>query len=646
MHPFSNSRWIWLSEGEGPDSYAEFCDTLTCDSPCGMTLRVSADSDYALFVNGTYVASGQYGDYPHYKIYDELDLSPYLIAGDNRLEFLVYHLGSAGFSRYFPAEAGLLYEVVRGDVPVLSSREGIPSRLSHRYLSGRCVKISNQLGYSFAYDATASEGAYTPAVAVDKRCNLLPRPIPKHRVLDRKPMQSVRRLGDSHYLVDLGGETVGFPSLSLISSVSQEITVAWGEHLEDGCVRHKIHGRLFTFLYRAAAGENELTNYLLRLGCRYLELWADAPFELGYAGVLPQVYEVETLPVSIEGEGDRRIYEACLNTLRLCMMEHYVDCPWREQALYAFDSRNQMLCGYYAFRGGNAEYARSNLLLINEDRRSDGLLSICYPCGTDLAIPSFSLYYVLAVREYLVHTDDRETVARILPKLRGICERFLAQREQGLVSCFGGREYWNFYDWSPHSDGTLGRAEAARPDLAVNCLTVLALDALADVCRSLDVAFPLEGEADAVRAAARRAFLREGGRFSMHQDAEEYTVLGNSLAVLAGLAEGEDARALCRAMTAGGMVESSLSMRILLYDALLATDADTYRGHILAEIRRSYGHMLDAGSDTVWETALGACDFDGAGSLCHGWSAVPIYIFHRLGIAKYAEYTKNPAPNL
>ena len=97
----------------------------------------------------------------------------------------------------------------------------------------------------------------------------------------------------------------------------------------------------------------------------------------------------------------KKIYEACINTLELCMMEHYVDCPWREQCLYAFDSRNQMLCGYYAFAGGNKEYARANLLLMSKDIRADRLLSICYPCGTDLTIPSFSLYYFIAVKEYV-----------------------------------------------------------------------------------------------------------------------------------------------------------------------------------------------------------------------------------------------------
>ena len=40
--------------------------------------------------------------------------------------------------------------------------------------------------------------------------------------------------------------------------------------------------------------------------------------------------------------------------------------------------------------------------------------------------------------------------------------------------------------------------------------------------------------------------------------------------------------------------------------------------------------MLKAGSTTVWETELGEEDFSGAGSLCHGWSAMPIYYYHTL----------------
>jgi hypothetical protein len=39
--------------------------------------------------------------------------------------------------------------------------------------------------------------------------------------------------------------------------------------------------------------------------------------------------------------------------------------------------------------------------------------------------------------------------------------------------------------------------------------------------------------------------------------------------------------------------------------------------------------MLKSTGDTLWETIDGAQAFDDAGSLCHGWSALPLYFFQR-----------------
>ena len=71
-------------------------------------------------------------------------------------------------------------------------------------------------------------------------------------------------------------------------------------------------------------------------------------------------------------------------------------------------------------------------------------------------------------------------------------------------------------------------------------------------------------------------------------------------------------------------------MNCFRFDALLAADRDQYAPVILDEIDRTYGAMLDQGATTFWETILGAADFDGAGSLCHGWSALPAYYYHAL----------------
>lgn len=89
----------------------------------------------------------------------------------------------------------------------------------------------------------------------------------------------------------------------------------------------------------------------------------------------------------------------------------------------------------------------------------------------------------------------------------------------------------------------------------------------------------------------------------------------------------ENATRLC----VGGIV---FNMNIFRFDALLAVDKEKYSSFVLQEIDRIYGKMLQEGATSFWETEKGAADFDGAGSLCHGWSAIPIYYYHVLKIVK------------
>ena len=122
-------------------------------------------------------------------------------------------------------------------------------------------------------------------------------------------------------------------------------------------------------------------------------------------------------------------------------------------------------------------------------------------------------------------------------------------------------------------------------------------------------------------------FNADVGLYSMTMGGDEYTVLGNALAILAGLEL--DKEYVCEKIVKGELSDCSLSMKIFKYDALLATDKEKYQAWVLNEIRREYGKMIEQGN-TVWETIDGASAFDNAGSLCHGWSAIPIvYLKYR-----------------
>ena len=59
---------------------------------------------------------------------------------------------------------------------------------------------------------------------------------------------------------------------------------------------------------------------------------------------------------------------------------------------------------------------------------------------------------------------------------------------------------------------------------------------------------------------------------------------------------------------------------------------DRYVREMFADIAEKWGYMLYHGATTFWETIAGSSDFGNAGSLCHGWSAIPIYFYHEYAL--------------
>ena len=624
---FQNARWIWVEPTGKPDTFGEFYDEFLWEEG-EVNCLLSCDGDYTLFINGRYVSSNQYGDFEWYKSYDTIDITPYLKKGKNTFAVLVWHFG-IDTQRSFKAQAGLIFEVKMGEETLLASGENTKARYSKAYRQGMQKKVTRQLGVSFSYDATKEDGwilsgeGCEKAVLVEKNCNFISRPNERLKLLQRVPGTLIYA-ENNRYIIDLGKEIVGLPFLSFTTKTTQKIRVDWGEDLQGGSVRRIIHDRDFSFDYVAKQGKNDITHYILRLACRYLEIHTEAPIEIEAVGLLPQVYPVTEKKVTFDNALDQKIYDACVNTLKLCMMEHYVDTPWREQCLYVYDSRNQALFGYKAFEGGNVAYARSNLKLISQDRRDDGLLAICYPCGADLTIPSFSLYYFMQVKEYLQFTGDLSLAEEVYDKLISVLKVFIGNRKDGLVMKFEGHTHWNFYDWSPYLDGELHGAETAIPDLMANLLFILALKNLREIDEMLGKKFAYADLLAESEKRTKEVFYRPNkGLYAMNVNGEEFTVLGNSLAILAGLTDKQESEYICEKIVGNELIDCSLSMKIFKYDALLLVDKGRYQVWVESEIRREYGQMIETG-DTVWETIDGAAAFDNAGSLCHGWSAIPI----------------------
>ena len=630
---FENACMIWHSEAFAENDYAEFCEILTY-SGGDAKLLVSVSGDYTVFINGKFTESNQFADFPQYRVYDEIDITSHLKNGENVICILAWYFGKSGM-RYNTPNPGIIYEIeIDGEVALASSEKSL-SRKSKAYKSGEMKRISYQFGYSFLYDSRKEDGwllgwgtGFGASKEMEKPTEFYIRPTKKLTLKELKTGKTAKT--ENGYIVDLGREIVGLPSFSIASDTEQNINVAYGELLEAGHVKRFIDERDFSFDYVAKLGDNEFTSYMLRFACRYIEITAENPFTLNFAGIIPQVYEVAEKKIDLSDELDRKIYEISVNTLKLCMMEHYVDCPWREQCLYAFDSRNQILSGYSAFCGGNLDYARANLLLMSKDNREDGLLSICFPSKDDLTIPSFSLYFILSVLEYLEESGDKTLGFEVFEKLESILSVFKNRMESGLVNRFEGFGYWNFYDWS--NLGYIRRGQGKNePDFLINAIFMIGLNAFDKICGILGKENAFSGLSEEIKEKLNQKYYdSETGTYFIQEKSEPRTELANSLAIVSGVADEKKAEKICGMLASGEFEPCSLSMKVFKYDALIKVNKEKYKESILDEIRKTYKVMLDAGSTTVWETAEGSVAFENAGSLCHGWSAVPVHYYHLL----------------
>lgn len=626
-------KWIWLNEKSEVDEYAEFYSNVVYNGG-KMILKISADSEYAVFVNGAFVYGGQYADFPWYKVYDEIDITKFVREGENALSVHVWHIGETTFCHYIN-RGGVFFCVEEDGKNVAYSDARTQCRRLPRYIGGLRTRINVVTGFTFRISTVEPEQPFKNAAEIDDMPQTLYlRPIELLRVL---PEAEAKEIGDKVY--DLGRETVGFPYIEFSAPKGAEIAVAFGERLtEEGHVPGKIGTYNFTYTIVGNGERVRVFNPLRKLGCRYFEVLGDCTVYT--IGVVALEYPFTERKRRFSSPLRQSIYDTAVRTLRLNAFEHYYDCPWREQAFYALDSRLQMRYGYIAFT--STEYQYGAMKLMSEDRHDTGMISIVVPTTDEVVIPSFSFAYIDAMREYAEHTGDIRLIERYFDKIASIADVFLSRMKDGLIENFDGKEYWNFYEWNDKLDAMwhFGDDPSSRyqRDCALNLNFVLALQSIVKICRMTgrDAAVYEDAEARLKERINEVFFCEKDGLYTFSEDENYYTDLCNAYAVLSETATGERAEKICEKLAdeKGGLVECSLSMLAYKYDALLKCDKEKYASFVLDDIDKKFGYMLSEGATSFWETMKGWRDFDNGGSLCHGWSALPVYYYVLLGASE------------
>lgn len=684
------AMWIWDGDFKEVNQYVQFFGTFTVKNNSTATLYISADMNYAAFVNGHYVEGFAYSDYPDCRSVDILDITEYVKEGKNN--FCV--------TGYCPMEQTFCYQVGSPKIRfcvysnedlLLKSDTEILCRRAPDYKSGSIEMITAQLGYTFHYDSTKSDDwlcdVYVPDAsfkkAVISECDtiLRKRPIKQLELKKEKPayikaygtfkddneklfpygtrMQFsalsyadritinngpvILPLSDGIYLnnnngngiylvLDLKEETAGLFALDIEVEEETEILIGFGEHLDDLRVRTFVGERQFAAYYKAKKGRQTFTDYFRRFGARYIQLHIySSSVRIHYAGLKPVEYPLSE-PISFK-TGDYlldKIYCTAVNTLKLCLHEHYEDCPWREQGLYAMDSMVQMLCGYYAFK--EIVMPRAAIELLSKGQRADGLLNLCAPCSFYRTIPSFSLAFISSLWNYYSFSHDKDFIKQMIPVTEKIIVFFVSLiNKDGLIANPCGETYWNFFEWT---EGLEGYSNSSEIYSILQSQFIIAAEQylkMVEITESKPVRNNLGEIVSKIRTASQLFWNDKTNTFRTELNSDKKdTELAQSLMVCANIATSAQKNIILEKLSTedNGILPISLSYSIYKYDALM-TEPVQYAKFVKNDIAKIWGSMLFDGATSFWETRFGAWDFNNGGSLCHGWSAVPVYVFQK-----------------
>lgn len=148
--------WIWSSAERNPvNAYAYFRRAFSLEAaPAAAAVRVTADTRYALYVNGRRVGRGPVRSHTADLAYDTWDVAAYLQPGRNVLAALVHHAGESTF-RNQQGRAGFLCDLT---VTAGGKTSGIRTDAAWKALASEAwdraqPRMNIALGFAEVFDA-------------------------------------------------------------------------------------------------------------------------------------------------------------------------------------------------------------------------------------------------------------------------------------------------------------------------------------------------------------------------------------------------------------------------------------------------------------------------------------------------------------
>lgn len=318
------------------------------------------------------------------------------------------------------------------------------------------------------------------------------------------------------------------------------------------------------------------------------------------------------------------IWQISENSLRACMQETYVDCPFYEQLQYAMDSRSEMLFTYAV--SADDRLARGTLDDFARSQRADGLINACYPTCKPNVIPEFSIYYILMLHDHMMYFGDAALIRRYLPVAERILEFFAGLlTPEGLVgqipgSQMPGGSYWGFVDWA---DGwTMGVPPAAKKgpltmDSLMFCLGLQKAAELVEFLGRTNQAEEYRSMASRLQHGVRKYCTGKDGLLTDGPGLDAYCQHVQVFAALTDTLTGNEAKnALLYTLKHPELPHCSVAMGYYLFRALEKTGLYEHTDALWDKWRTMLSNHL---------TTCQESDGCYVRSDCHAWGALALY---------------------
>ncbi len=329
--------------------------------------------------------------------------------------------------------------------------------------------------------------------------------------------------------------------------------------------------------------------------------------------------------VKTSDESMNAIWDISERSLKRCMHETYMDCPFYEQLQYAMDTRSEILYTYMT--AADDRLARKSFDDFRRSRRYDGLINCSYPTYNSNVIPGFSIYYIMMLYDHMMFFGDKALIRSYLPTVDEILEYFNCHlTQEGIVDKIGGPLFknasWSFIDWSAHWDATSGvpTATLSGPITMESLLYIMGLESAAKMASFVGrkgIADEYHKRAEKVKEAVRTYCAGSNGMLQDGPGIDDYSQHCQVFAILTDTVELKQGKEnlLKTLQNKQEYAQCTVAMAYYLYRALEKCD-----------LYENTNELWDIWRDMI-KNNLTTCVEDPVGqrSDCHAWGALALY---------------------